>query len=606
MAYGDKIAAAGAKGFKAELGKLNVGAEIAKEALVQATDYFKTAEETKNNFLNSYDPNTYEVELLPSQARGNYVEFAQGLKGDVSENSALAGKYSANPQSQQYKDAVKNVEDSKVALKKNYDGYAKYAALRESLLADPNSIIYKDDEQKALFDVIITEEGYDNLVPTSQGLMYDDGINEPRLVTDLGTPKNLNNQLGADVGNTIILDAAKLAKDPLASEELATTTLKINADALTSNKDNAHQMMFYGLNSDPNTIYANHYILNKAVSGDPAYAGITFNDSKGNVISAADLDRDGNGELSDDEKAGFAINTEAFDAKFNELKNDNSLDYREDLNNFLVDMGLDSFKDVRGRYDESVATKEGEDGEVKFEYNSSFDAQSMNPTMDTIVHPKAYGQYLVKEGDLWYQVSNPSKMIDPESAKGRPIETWRSIFGLENKPAVVNSGRVTAESSFDPTAPENQKAVAFVNNVNEKRTGEQMMAELEAMEDGDLKTKIEEYIAFGQSLSNDTSETTAPATVFEKIPDIAGKPTEALPPLSSSKDGIQIVDSNFFGKDEELFLKGITEDEYMLYQKPFNFRKSAKEQATIDKVAEAIKQAKATAREVKKSKRKNK
>jgi len=132
------------------------------------------------------------------------------------------------------------------------------------------------------------------------------------------------------------------------------------------------------------------------------------------------------------------------------------------------------------------------------------------------------------------------------------------------------------------------------------------MAELEAMEDGDLKTKIEEYIAFGQSLSNDTSEATAPVTVFEKIPDIAGKPTKALPPLSSSKDGIQIVDSNFFGKDEELFLKGITEDEYMLYQKPFNFRKSAKEQATIDKVAGAIKQAKATAREVKKSKRKNK
>ena len=156
--------------------------QLLQTGLDIASEYFKTAEATKNAFLESYNPDLYEVELLPKEARANYTNFAQDLKNVVSENSALAGKFSANPNSPQYKEAVQNIENAKGQLEDAYKGYTQYQTIRQNLLDNVNLIMTGDPVKDAMYNSIISEEGYKNLVTTADGLMYKDPGQDGKLI----------------------------------------------------------------------------------------------------------------------------------------------------------------------------------------------------------------------------------------------------------------------------------------------------------------------------------------------------------------------------------------------------------------------------------------
>jgi len=78
-----------------ERDRQSTGSQLLETGLELAEGYYKLSELTKNAFLETFDPETYEVELLPKESRGDYTNFAQGLKKTVSDNAAIAGKYSA-------------------------------------------------------------------------------------------------------------------------------------------------------------------------------------------------------------------------------------------------------------------------------------------------------------------------------------------------------------------------------------------------------------------------------------------------------------------------------------------------------------------------------
>ena len=339
--FGGIITQTAADLYRAKAGeraRKSVGGTILETVVDLTKDYVSQAEATKQSFLETFDPNSYEVELLPNQIRSEYTDFAQGLKNDVSEYSAIAGKYSANPNSEQYRLAVQGIENSKKALEESYNGYKFYAELRQQLLSNPDGVMHYSDEQKAMYDVITSEEGYKNLFPTENGLMYKKPNGDMIEVKKLGKPDFQDPELNNIVTKNILLQAGKMATNKSFDADLAKRTLQSEANLITSNRAHAHQLMFYGLNNDPDSRYVDYYILKK--SADPnetSYTGIQFKDiDKNGVID--ENDRVG-GEFQFVDKAS----KERFNRKVNELKNDKTLDYAKDLNDFLVQMGMDQY-----------------------------------------------------------------------------------------------------------------------------------------------------------------------------------------------------------------------------------------------------------------------
>lgn len=345
--FGAKITQAGADIYKSKASQReakSIGGEILSTAAKGLSDYYKMAEQTKNTFLDSFDPDTYEVELLPAEHRGNYSEFAQELKNEVSEASEIAGKYSANPNSQEYKDAAKRVEDAKISLQRNYEGYKGYAELRQKLLSNPGGVMDFGEDNKAEYDLITSEEGYKYLKNTKEGLVFEAPGREPKLIKDLASPKFINPELSNTVSNNILNSAYDLGKSG-ESEDITKRNIRGQATSLASDRPSAHQIMFYGLSNDEDTRFADYYIIQKALEGEEGYAGIVALDQDGQAVRFEDIDVNGDGRLSQSEKAGVTINQEAFDAKFKELKNDKTLNYQKELTDFLEGMGMDQYQE---------------------------------------------------------------------------------------------------------------------------------------------------------------------------------------------------------------------------------------------------------------------
>ena len=312
--------------------------------------YYQLNALTRDAFLESFDPDTYNVELLPKEVKGGYVDFAQDLKNVVSENSALAGKYAANPTSAQYKDAVKNIEDAKGALQDVYEGFTDYQNLRKTLLSNPYGIMTGDPVKDNIYNTIISEKGYERLVPTKDGLMYQDLAQNGKLIPikELGTPDFLDPNLGQDVNNSLLVSSYELGFNGGYTDDIANGIIKTQVRNITNDPAKVKQIMFYGFDTDnEETRYADYYIMEQAILGNPGYSEVTFTDGEGNVLQAKDLDTNGDGELSVAEKSGYVINQEAFDAKLNQLRTSTDreviMDYTNRMIDFLTDMSVEQY-----------------------------------------------------------------------------------------------------------------------------------------------------------------------------------------------------------------------------------------------------------------------
>ena len=329
--------------------------------------YYQLNALTRDAFLDSFDPDTYNVELLPKEVKGEYVNFAQDLKNVVSENSALAGKYAANPTSAQYKDAVKNIEDAKGALQDVYEGFTDYQNLRKTLLSNPYGIMTGDPVKDNIYNTIISEKGYERLVTTKDGLMYQDLAQNGKLIPikELGTPDFLDPNLGEDVNNSLLVSSYELGYNGGYTDDIANKTIKTKVRNITNDPAKVKQVMFYGFDTDDEeTRYADYYIMEQAILGNPGYSEVTFTDNKGNVLQAKDLDKNRDGELSVAEKSGYAINQEAFDAKLNQLRASTDreviMDYTNRMIDFLTDMGIEQYNSGKMKKVSSNTTTTGD------------------------------------------------------------------------------------------------------------------------------------------------------------------------------------------------------------------------------------------------------
>ena len=425
-----------------ERDRQSTGSQLLETGLELAEGYYKLSELTKNSFLETFDPETYEVELLPKESRGDYTNFAQGLKKTVSDNAAIAGKYSANPMSEQYKAATQKIEDAKGQLEDVYKGYTEYQSIRETLLANPNGMMTGDAYKDAIYNNIVSEEGYKNLVATSDGLMYknpQDGNLIP--VPELGLPDFKNPELGTSVNNGIFVKGINLGLNPSMTKDIATRDIRNSAYAITSNPASVKEIMFYGINGDPEMVYADYYIMKQAAGGEEGYEGITITDSNGKLLTFEEIDKNDDGTISVEEKAGLIFNQEAFDAKLAELKKSTDVDvikgYTTGMNEWLIATGMEQYKIGEDKRKPTTVTTT-----VKNDKLATFDTNSQN--LDLQVLEKPDGKYLKQDPDTkkWYEVKTPGEKIDIEGADGYDINYWRAnVFGL---PEIEGGGSTTA------------------------------------------------------------------------------------------------------------------------------------------------------------------
>ncbi len=422
--------------------------QLLQTGLDIASEYLETAEATKNAFLESYNPDLYEVELLPKEARANYTNFAQDLKNVVSENSALAGKFSANPNSPQYKEAVQNIENAKGQLEDAYKGYTQYQTIRQNLLDNVNLIMTGDPVKDAMYNSIISEEGYKNLVTTADGLMYKDPGQDGKLIpiSEIKMPDLKNPELGTIAINSIFIDPSNLGTKGT-SEDIARRTIRNSASQITNNPAAAKEIMFYGIDGEPDTRYADYYIVNQAAAGKEGYEGIVFTDSAGNTLTAAQVDKNNDGTISVEEKSGLTVNQDAFNTKFEELRTNTDpnfiREYTSGLNNFLLNVGLDQYN--QGLAKRVTPTKTPKDINVKL---NIFDNNSKVEGVNILEKPE--GGYLKKDTNTnkWYEVKTPGQKIDAEGADGFEIDYWRTqVYGLDPlKTQTTSTGDITTIS----------------------------------------------------------------------------------------------------------------------------------------------------------------
>ena len=444
--YGGGLTSMAAKLYNEQAPERNrqsTGSQLLETGLELAEGYYKLSELTKNAFLETFDPETYEVELLPKESRGDYTNFAQGLKKTVSDNAAIAGKYSANPMSEQYKAATQEIEDAKGQLEDVYKGYTEYQKLRETLLANPNGMMTGDADKDAIYNNIVSEEGYKNLVATPDGLMYKDPAQDGKLipVKDLGLPDFKNPELGTSVNNGIFVKGINLGLNASMTEDIATRDIRNSAYAITSNPASVKEIMFYGINGDPEMVYADYYIMKQAAAGADGYEGITFTNSDGTLLTAKDVDKNNDGTISVEEKAGLTVNQEAFDAKLAELKKNTDVDvikdYTAGMNEWLIATGMEQYEIGVNKRKPTTITPTANNQKL-----ATFDTNSQN--LDLQVLEKPDGKYLKKDPTTkkWYEVKTPGEKIDIEGADGYDINYWRAnVFGL---PEVEGGGSTTA------------------------------------------------------------------------------------------------------------------------------------------------------------------
>ena len=428
-----------------ERDRQSTGSQLLETGLELAEGYYKLSELTKNSFLETFDPETYEVELLPKESRGDYTNFAQGLKKTVSDNAAIAGKYSANPMSEQYKAATQEIEDAKGQLEDVYKGYTEYQKLRETLLANPNGMMTGDADKDAIYNNIVSEEGYKNLVATSDGLMYKDPAQAGKLipVKDLGLPDFKNPELGTSVNNGIFVKGINLGLNASMTKDIATRDIRNSAYAITSNPASVKEIMFYGINGDPEMVYADYYIMKQAAGGEEGYEDIAITDSNGKLLTFEEIDKNDDGTISVEEKAGLIFNQEAFDAKLAELKKSTDVDvikgYTTGMNEWLIATGMEQYEiGVNKRKPTTVTST------AKTDKLATFDTNSQNLDLQVIQKPD--GEYLKQDPDTkkWYEVKTPGEKIDIEGADGYDINYWRAnVFGL---PEIEGGGSTKAEA----------------------------------------------------------------------------------------------------------------------------------------------------------------
>lgn len=324
------------------------------------SDYITKSEETKDKFLNEVD-DTYEVNLLGDEnLKQKFVDFATETKSFINENIETASKYSSNPSSKQYKEAVKNIEKGKNGLQKVFSQAQAMQKRRVDAIAmgkGGNKTIPSGDYRDAMNNNFITGGLYKDLdITLDDGIYYDAGEGNIIPGESIGGNINFENAgLGKLVTKDFIEDPIKLKKQGQ-NETTTRDLLQRRAHEMFKDSKNVRQAVFNGVNGQSDTRYIDYYILERHMAGDEAFKDLKFQDTNkdGQINNEDKID----GEFVLDKNfvndRGEASQT-AFDNHVERLKRDKDIDFSQGVKDFFVDMGMGVYSGAEGESDSGIS-----------------------------------------------------------------------------------------------------------------------------------------------------------------------------------------------------------------------------------------------------------
>ncbi len=320
--------------------------ETLKPAVELLGNYAENAIAERAKFIDNL-PEDYEVELLPVDSREAFTNFASDAKQRYSDAAGVAAKYSANPNSEQYREAVKRMEDIKKGLSTNFSDYTKLADIRKKYTNNHGNEVALTDEQEVMYTDIIQGKNFQS---TPNGLVYNrkdlDGNTVEQIpINDLPTIDYIDPELGTNMVINVL-------DNPYASgvngSDMETTLSNANVQIqnLTSTPDKLKQAIFNGFGGEK-TKFINYYVGENLINeANPTFlAGINDIDGDGKITK--DDMQEGVWSFKDDD-AGNAART-LFEGTIKAHRNDpdfinnKELNVRQKLNSFMSDIAKDKY-----------------------------------------------------------------------------------------------------------------------------------------------------------------------------------------------------------------------------------------------------------------------
>lgn len=320
--------------------------ETLKPAVELLGNYAENAIAERAKFIDNL-PEDYEVELLPVDSREAFTNFASDAKQGYSDAAGVAAKYSANPNSEQYREAVKRMENIKKGLSTNFDDYNKLADIRKKYTNNHGNEVALTDEQEVMYTDIIAGKNFES---TPNGLVYNrkdlDGNTVEQIpINDLPTIDYMDPELGSNMV-TNVLDNPYNGGVKGSDMQTTLSNANVQIQNLTSNPAKLKQAIFNGFGGEK-TKFINYYVGENLIDQKNATFLDGINDINGDNLITKDDMQDGVWSFKDGE-AGNAART-LFERTIKDHKNDpdfinnKKLNVRQKLNSFMSDIAKDKY-----------------------------------------------------------------------------------------------------------------------------------------------------------------------------------------------------------------------------------------------------------------------
>lgn len=320
--------------------------ETLKPAVELLGNYAENAIAERAKFIDNL-PEDYEVELLPVDSREAFTNFASDAKQRYSDAAGVAAKYSANPNSEQYREAVKRMEDVKKGLSTNFDDYTKLADIRKKYTNNHGNEVALTDEQEVMYTDIIQGKNFES---TPNGLVYNrkdsDGNTVEQIpINDLPTIDYIDPELGSNMVVNVLDNPYTAGVN---GNDMQTTLSNANVQIqnLTSTPEKLKQTIFNGFGGEK-TKFINYYVGENLINEANATFLNGINDIDGDGKITKDDMQEGVWSFKDDD-AGSAART-LFEGTIKAHKNDpdfinnKELNVRQKLNSFMSDIAKDKY-----------------------------------------------------------------------------------------------------------------------------------------------------------------------------------------------------------------------------------------------------------------------
>lgn len=404
-----------------EIGQDTSLGETLKPAVNLLGEYAKNAEIERGKFLSSL-PDDFKVELLPASGKEAFTNFASDAKQKYSEAAGLAAKYSANPNSEQYRNAVKDMESIKGGLSNSFDSYTKLADLRQGYINNEkanNKPIAMDVKDTQIYDAI-TKGDYKNFENTTDGLVYNytDPITkdvEKIPFNELPNTKFVDSEMSTNV-------IASVLKNPYASGvngddmETSLSTANNEVQKLINTPEGYRQAVFNGFDG-PKTKFIDYYVGEQFIT----------NNDQDFLNGIEDINADGEITKDDMQNGVWSFKEgdvgekarEVFENKITEHQNDKNFDVKTQLSEFMNGIAKDKYL-------------EGQANKFKKE---TYNLKGFGPKK----HSQVQGEF--------NRLNNNEAVSDSDGVKYNPAPGKPGFYTID---IVDEKGKVTGQSPLIP------------------------------------------------------------------------------------------------------------------------------------------------------------